>query len=90
MTRNVEQIGVTDAPEIIDPDPTAAADYEVGLKSLNQWQLAWRKFRKHRLALIGLGIITVLLLVAVIGPVLMPFNFTDIPKPDQIDTPFFG
>lgn len=72
------------APVIVDPDPTAAEDYEVGLKSLNQWQLAWRKFRKHRLALIGLGIIAALIGVAIIGPILLPFNFTDIPQPDQI------
>ncbi len=85
MAQNIEsQAGVVATPEIIDPDPTKAEDYEVGLKSLNQWQLAWRKFRKHRLALIGLGIITVLILVAIIGPVLMPFSFTDIPTPDQI------
>jgi peptide/nickel transport system permease protein len=70
-------------PEVIDPDPTLAEDYEVGLKSLNQWQLAWRKFRKHRLALIGLGILTTLLLVAILGPILMPFSFNDIPRPEQ-------
>jgi len=76
--------GPATAPEIIDPDPTAAEDYEVGLKSLNQYQLAWRKFRKHRLALIGLGIISALILVAIVGPFLMPFSFTDIPRPDKI------
>src|SRR4051812_35834073 len=84
MTQNVEQVGVTAGPEIVDPDPTKAADYEVGLKSLNQWQPAWRKFRKPPLALIGLGILGALLVIAVVGPFLMPFSFTDIPKPDQI------
>ncbi len=48
-------------PQIVDPDPAQAEDYEVGLKSLNQWQLAWRKFRKHKLALIGLAVLAVLL-----------------------------
>jgi peptide/nickel transport system permease protein len=71
-------------PEIVDPDPTAAEDYEIGLKSLNQWQLAWRKFRRHRLAMIGLGMIAVLILVAIFGPVLLPFAFNDIPRPDEI------
>jgi peptide/nickel transport system permease protein len=71
-------------PEIVDPDPAQAEDYEVGLKSLNQWQLAWRKFRKHRLALIGLAVLAILLVGAVIGPILMPFSFTDIPQPDEI------
>ena len=70
------------APEIVEPAP--AEDYEVGLKSLNLWQLAWRKFRKHRLALIGLGIIGALLLIAIVGPVIAPFNFKDIPHPDKI------
>ena len=37
----------------------AGADYEVGLESLSQWQLAWRKFKRHRLAMIGLGILLV-------------------------------
>ncbi|HEY6569264.1 MAG TPA: ABC transporter permease [Candidatus Limnocylindrales bacterium] len=83
MAQNVEPL--TTAAEIVDaPDPETAVDYEVGLKSLNQWQLAWRKFRKHRLALIGLGLIGGLILVAVVGPILLPFAFTDIPKPDQI------
>ena len=82
MTQKIEPIGAGAAPEVIEaPLPV---DYEVGLKSLNQWQLAWRKFKKHRLALIGLVMIAILIVVAVIGPVLLPFKFTDIPKPDQI------
>jgi ABC-type dipeptide/oligopeptide/nickel transport system permease subunit len=80
MAQNIEPL--TTAAEVVDAPPVV--DYEVGLKSLNQWQLAWRKFRKHRLALIGLGLIGGLILVAVIGPILLPFAFTDIPKPDQI------
>ena len=86
MGQNIEQqAGRTATRRSSIRDPTeAVADYEVGLKSLNQWQLAWRKFRKHRLALIGLGIITGLILVAIIGPILLPFSFTDIPQPDQI------
>ena len=59
-------------------------DYEVGLESLSQWQLAWRKFRKHRLALVGLAVLAGLLLVAVLGPILLPFSFTDITRPDKI------
>ena len=63
-----------------------ADDYEVGLRSLNQWQLAWRKFRKHRLALVGLFLMIGLVVVGVVGPVVMPFSFTDIPQPDEIVT----
>ncbi|MBA2721221.1 MAG: ABC transporter permease [Chloroflexi bacterium] len=59
-------------------------DYEVGLESLSQWQLAWRKFKKHRLALIGLGILIALVVIAIAGPIVMPFRFDSIARPDQI------
>ena len=29
------------------------ADFEVGLVSLNQWQIAWRRFKSHKLAVFG-------------------------------------
>jgi peptide/nickel transport system permease protein len=61
-----------------------SADYEVSLKSLSQWELAWRKFRQHRLAIIGLGLLAVLFLSAVIGPLFLPYAFDTIPNPDQI------
>jgi peptide/nickel transport system permease protein len=62
----------------------AGADYEVGLESLNQWQLAWKKFRKHRLALVGVVILAVFIVVALVGPVIAPFDFLNVPEPDQI------
>jgi peptide/nickel transport system permease protein len=62
----------------------AGADYEVGLESLSQYQLAWRKFKKHRLAMVGLAILAALLAVAIVGPFIWPFDFRDIPRPDEI------
>ena len=59
------------------------SDYEVQLESLNQWQLAWRKFRRHHLAIVGLGILIVLVVVAILGPIFSPFVFNEIPAPDQ-------
>lgn len=59
------------------------ADYEVGLRSLSQFELAWRKFREHKLALMGLGILAVIILAAIVGPFFLPF--TPIPTlPSQI------
>jgi peptide/nickel transport system permease protein len=70
-------------PDVANPAPEGpSADYEVQLESLNQWQLAWRKFRRHRLALAGLVILVVLVVAAVIGPILSPFVFNEIPNPD--------
>ncbi len=60
----------------------AGVDYEITLQSLNQWQLAWRKFKKHRLAIVGLAILGFLITVAILGPIIVPFEFNSIPKPD--------
>ncbi|OGO59080.1 MAG: hypothetical protein A2V85_01450 [Chloroflexi bacterium RBG_16_72_14] len=46
--------------------------------------MAWRKFRRHHLALIGLGVIATMIATAIVGPILMPFEFTTIPLPDEI------
>ena len=62
----------------------AGEDYEIGLVSLSQWQLAWRKFRGHRLALIGLAMIGALTIIAVVGPIILPYDFATIPVPDKI------
>ena len=65
------------------PEQGPATDYEVSLRSLSQLELAWRKFRQHRLALVGLGILIFLIGVAVIGPIFLPFTPVP-PRPDQI------
>jgi peptide/nickel transport system permease protein len=65
------------------PEPTNA-DYEVNLRSLSQWDLAWRKFRQHRLALMGLAILTFFILTAIVVPFFLPYSFDNIPKPEQL------
>jgi peptide/nickel transport system permease protein len=66
------------------PTEPAAADYEVSLQSLSQMELAWRKFRQHKLALLGLGMLTVLILSALLGPIFLPYSFDDIPRVTHI------
>ena len=58
------------APEPMDPQ----ADFEVALVSLNQWQLAWRRFRRHKLALFGAGLFLTMVAISVIGPFLLPYD----------------
>jgi peptide/nickel transport system permease protein len=78
-----------DAPliEETEPEPLPGApegaDYEVALVSLNQWQLAWRRFRRHRLALFGAGLFLTMCVIAIIGPFLLPYDPLDIPYPVQ-------
>lgn len=62
----------------------AGADYEVSLKSLGQWDLAWLKFRHNRLAILGLGMFFILVAAAIVGPMFLPFHFDEIPRPDVI------
>ena len=72
-----------DETEIID-EAERAADFEVALESLNQWQLAWRKFRRHRLAMVGVTILALLVASAIVVPIFMPFDFYSIPNPSEI------
>jgi peptide/nickel transport system permease protein len=62
----------------------SGVDYEVGLESLGQWQIAWRKFRRHRLAMVGVVMLTFLVLLAVVGPFFNGFDAAVVPTPDVI------
>jgi peptide/nickel transport system permease protein len=55
-----------------------AKDFEVSLESLNQRQLAWRRFKQNRLALIGSSIFLFMVAVAILGPILLPYDRLDI------------
>jgi peptide/nickel transport system permease protein len=57
-------------------------DYDVQLESLGQWQIAWRRFRRHRMALIGSVLFFGMVLIGVVGPLILKYNFYNIPVPD--------
>lgn len=40
------------------------------------WAYAWLRLRRHRMAMFGLGIIILLLVAAVIGPALSPYDYS--------------
>lgn len=42
----------------------------------SQWKLVWWRFRRHKLAMVGLATLVVLYLVALMGPFLAPFSST--------------
>ncbi len=72
-----------DATPLLEDDRKAieagSEDYEVALESLNQWQLAWRRFRRHRLALIGSSYLLLMIAVAIIAPIIWPYDPNFIP-----------
>jgi peptide/nickel transport system permease protein len=72
---------VSDA-DVADAGVTAQqpSDYEVSLKPLSQWQLAWRRFRRHKLALVGSVIFAVMIFMAIFGPLIWPYDSLDIER----------
>ena len=63
----------------------APADFEVALESLNQWQLAWRRYRRHRMAVVGAVIFLFMVLLGIVGPIIWPYDplalRSDLPGP---------
>ncbi len=73
------------------------ADFEVALESLNQWQLAWRRYRRHKLAVVGAGIFLFMVMLGIFGPIIWPYDpldlRTDLPGPQgfsPLQMPPFG
>ena len=67
------------APTTVMDVTVDQVDVEVALVSLNQWQLAFKRFLRHRMALIGLFTFTAIVIVAIVGPIVAPYNPIDIP-----------
>ena len=38
------------------------------------WGTIWKRFRRHRLAMVGLAVLTVLVLIAIAAPLLAPYD----------------
>ena len=76
-------VGTAGSPSAVTTEaaPTGApGDYEVSLKPLSQWQLAWRRFRRHRLALVGTFLVGMMVFLAVFGPILWPYDSLDLER----------
>lgn len=50
----------------------------------SQLAMIWRRFRRHRLAVVGLIIVALLFAFAFLGPLLSPYGSTDIPTSDLL------
>ena len=66
----------------LDPDkfiPLTKQDirYEAAERNTTYWQDAWRRLKQNKMAMLGLGIITVLFCAALIGPVLSHHSYSD-------------
>jgi peptide/nickel transport system permease protein len=57
------------------PERAVPAGVAVGQ---SYWQIAWRRFKHHRVALLGGAVILVFLLLAIFAPYLTPYSFEQI------------
>ena len=65
--------------EELAPTDADSPDYDVQLESLSQWQLAWRRFRRHRMAMIGSSMFLAMCVLGVFGPIFVPYDLLKIP-----------
>ncbi len=60
------------------PIDRASLDAEgIARPSQSYWQDAWRRFRRDRLALLGLVVIAAITLLAIFGPMVCPYGYED-------------
>ena len=52
------------------------ADFIQDRKSVSYWRDAWRRLRKNRVAMVALGIIVLLILFAFVGPLFIPYSYS--------------
>jgi len=76
VARNAATVAVPAAPE---PKSDVGEGY---------WQIAWKRLRKHRLAMLGLFIIFLLISASVFAPWLAPYRFEDIDLLNRFAKPF--
>lgn len=58
-------------------DSSALSADEISRPSVSYWQDAWRRFRRDKLAVFGLIVITIIALFAIFGPMLCPYSYED-------------
>jgi len=63
-------------------------DSETKRRGASQWAVAWRRFKKHKSGLFGLGMIVVLLIVAIFNNVIAPYPAR--PAPDALKPLYDG
>jgi peptide/nickel transport system permease protein len=63
-------------------------------ESASLWKEGWRRFRKNKIALVGLGIVVFFILLAIFAPLLAPYDFKEQNLAERLQPPssehFFG
>lgn len=59
----------------------------VARPSLSYWQDAWKRLVKNKMAMLGLGFLIILTIMAIFGPILSPYNVNTQDLPNQYQPP---
>ncbi len=74
----MEERAIHLSPELFEPAENNFNEAEtIRRPSLTYWQDAWRRLKKNKLAMAGLIVIAILVLLAIIGPYLNGFTYTE-------------
>jgi peptide/nickel transport system permease protein len=68
------------SPPLAPAPAVAAAPFAARRRPQGVWAIAWERFRRHRLALAGLGVIALLVTLTLLAPLIAPYepNTTDL------------
>ncbi|MGA9279094.1 ABC transporter permease [Ilumatobacter sp.] len=64
-------------PEAMLDADAGQKDFVAELKTASLWGDAWKRFRRNKLALIGMGFITLLILTAIFADFIAPYSITE-------------
>jgi peptide/nickel transport system permease protein len=62
----------------LSPPPEVVGDDYTKVKGRTQREIVWRRFKRHRLALIGGAVLVLLYVMAVVGPALAPYGYAEL------------
>ena len=71
-------IAVEYSPELFQQVPKDIASAEAIVRpSVTYWQDAWRRLKQNKMAMVGLWTIAAILLIAIFGPMVSPYSYSD-------------
>ena len=60
-----------------EPPTEFELEHAINSRQLTQWQLVWLRLRRHRLGMIGIGVLLFMVVIAIFAPILAPENIYD-------------
>lgn len=73
-----EQLARSTPPSVPQHVPAPVED-----KAVSPWKEAWRSFKKNKIALVGLSIVSFFILIAIFADLLAPYNYKDVNLSDK-------